>query len=421
VTVIFYRGSLVEAHINEAPPPIRLAVEDSYTGKSFQCLCVQGRRVVPAQWTLESGSQYATLNENGRCDILPGAAGGQIAVSCSCYGQTLSKTVSVTYYDNQLEIACEPLMIGEAGNVVALYNGETVPAAWSITDGQSCATIDALGELSIASSGDVTVQATYNGYSATRRIEVVYQANTTTQTTVDDDGTVTTETVTVTENPDGSTTTSSTATAIGEDGYMSQTSSTTVEREDGSSATTSETTNSDGTRSETASTTSAPDQSGTTTTTSETTHYDSGGNESGTSETTRHDYGDGSSDSTTTNYDASGDPASQVNEETDTDGNASTQNISYDSSGDPVVTGYAIDTSGSQEGQKELDMDGVNTEFYGFDSTTGFTMDLHFTIDFTDQPPGQDENHHNVLSMKRASPQPWYGLQIRQTSTNKYV
>lgn len=51
------------------------------------------------------------------------------------------------------------------------------------------------------------------------------------------------------------------------------------------------------------------------------------------------------------------------------------------------MTGYSIDTSGNEDGQKEFDQDGVNTEFYGFNSVDGFVMDLHFTIDFTDQPP----------------------------------
>lgn len=63
----------------------------------------------------------------------------------------------------------------------------------------------------------------------------------------------------------------------------------------------------------------------------------------------------------------------------------------------------------------------MNTEFYGFNSVDGFVMNLHFTIDFTDQPPNQNQNHHQILSMKRADPSPWYGFQIRQSGTGKYV
>ena len=103
------------------------------------------------------------------------------------------------------------------------------------------------------------------------------------------------------------------------------------------------------------------------------------------------------------------------------DGNASTQDIIYDSNGDPVVTGYNIDTTNNEDGQKEFDQDGVNTEFYGFNSVEGFTLNIHFTIDFTDQPPNQNEGHHNILTMKRANPSPWYGFQIRQDGTGKYA
>lgn len=96
---------------------------------------------------------------------------------------------------------------------------------------------------------------------------------------------------------------------------------------------------------------------------------------------------DGSSISQTTDYDENGDPSHQQNTNIDIDGNASIQDIDYDDNGDEVVSGYSIDTSGNEDGKKELDQDAVNTEFYGFNSVDGFVMDLHFTIDFTDQPP----------------------------------
>ena len=63
----------------------------------------------------------------------------------------------------------------------------------------------------------------------------------------------------------------------------------------------------------------------------------------------------------------------------------------------------------------------MNTDYYGFDLTHGFLLNIHFTIDFTDQPAGQNENHHNILTMKRASPEPWYGFQLRHSSTNKLI
>ena len=59
---------------------------------------------------------------------------------------------------------------------------------------------------------------------------------------------------------------------------------------------------------------------------------------------------DGSSTSTTISYDVSGNPTEKVNEDVDVDGNASTQSVAYDDDGEEVVTGYSIDTSGSETG-----------------------------------------------------------------------
>ena len=93
----------------------------------------------------------------------------------------------------------------------------------------------------------------------------------------------------------------------------------------------------------------------------------------------------------------------------------------YGENGDSVVTGYSIDTSENEDGSKQLNLDGVNTEFYGFDSVEGFVMNIHFTIDFTNQPANQNEGLHNILTMKRANPSPWYGFQIRHSGSGKYV
>ena len=85
------------------------------------------------------------------------------------------------------------------------------------------------------------------------------------------------------------------------------------------------------------------------------------------------------------------------------------------------MSGFNIDTTNNEDGAKEFNADGVNTEFYGFDSVEGFVLNMHFTIDFTSQPANQNQNHHQILSMKRADPSPWYGFQLRQSGTNKYI
>lgn len=42
-------------------------------------------------------------------------------------------------------------------------------------------------------------------------------------------------------------------------------------------------------------------------------------------------------------------------------------------------------------------------------------------MNYSNQPAGQNENQHNILTMKRSNPSPWYGFQLRQTSTTKNI
>ena len=130
---------------------------------------------------------------------------------------------------------------------------------------------------------------------------------------------------------------------------------------------------------------------------------------------------DGSFEGNSTSYNEDGQPISGVNSSGDTSGNVNTQGIDYDESGNTAVTSYSIDTTDNPDGYKNYNADGVNTEYYAFDLTEGFVVDFHFTIDFSGQPAGQDENHHNILTAKRANPSPWYGFQLRHSSTNKVI
>lgn len=260
---------------------------------------------------------------------------------------------------------------GETYTFAALYdNREVVTSAcsWSIISGSEYASIDDTGTVTIftsTTSSNVTVQAVYDGLVANDTITLTYGQGTT----------ATTETEVITD----------------ESGNTTTTTTTTVENEDGSS-----------------------------TVSENVVVTDESGNTIETTETNTNNNSDGSYDSTSTTYDENGDPTETTNVSGDTDGNVSTQGIDYEN-GEPVVTGYTIDTSENPDGEKTYNADGVNTEYYAFDLTHGFVLHIHFTIDFTAQPAGQDENHHNVLTMKRATPSPWYGFQIRQTGTNKYV
>ena len=391
---------------------LTIVSEDEFVGKTLYCRSFYDGTQVAATWSLTSGSQYATINENGRVDVNSGVQQKTIGVRCSYNQLTAQKSILVSY-DNQLSIECDNSLVGTSATILARYNQEIVQPQWSLMEGSSIASIASDGTLTITGTGTVTIEVQYQGYTTDKTISVEYEPNTSSETVVNEDGSITTTTETTIENPDGSTTTETTSTTTNEDGYFVKTKSSTTENQDGSSETTSTTTNQDGSYSETTSTTTAPDQQGSITTNAQTTNYDENGDETGSQTYRSVDNSDGSSQRTTTNYNEAGNPTDTLNEDVDTSGNVSDQSIVYDSSGDPVVTGYSIDTSDNPEGSKEFDMDGVNTQFYGFDAVTGFTLDFHFTFDFTDQPPNQDEKLNNILTMKRSNPSPWYGFQLR--------
>lgn len=270
-----------------------------------------------------------------------------------------------------LTIGGASTVAAESCQYVAIYdNIGGVTATWSIISGGTYATIASDGTVTIDSSADnsaVTVQAAYGGLTATKEVVLTYlsgsTSETTTETVVDiETGEVTTTTTTTTENQDGSSQVSTETVYYNEDGEIEgSTTSEIIENADGSSST------------------------------------------------------------TTINYDENGDPIDKTSEEIDTSGNVNTQQVEYDENGVEVVTGYDIDTSGSEGGTKNYNEEGVNTEFYALDATQGFILNIHFTIDFSNQPPNQNENLHNIICMKRNTSSPWYGFQLRQSATNKYI
>ena len=162
--------------------------------------------------------------------------------------------------------------------------------------------------------------------------------------------------------------------------------------------------------------------SGSTSETTTETIVDGSGNTTTTTTTvTENEDGTSSSESTSVVYNSDGEPVEKTNESVDTGGNVSTQEIEYNENGQEVVVSYTIDTTDNPAGEKTFNGDGVNTEYYAFDMTRGFEIDFAFTVDCSNKPTGQNENHHNILTMKRASPEPWYGFQLRQSGTNKYI
>lgn len=291
---------------------------------------------------------------------------------------------------------------GESCSFSLLYDRQyevSSAATWTLLQGSEYATIsgNVITILSSATGSNIVVQAEYENLTATKNATITYKAGSNTETEtiieVDESGNTTTEVINTTTNEDGSTETNTNSTTVDENGNtIGTTENTTIVNEDGSSSSN-----------------------------TVTTEYDEEGNTIGSTENNTTTNTDGSYNSNTTNYDGDGNATDGTNVTGDTEGNVNTQSVEYDENGDSAVTGYVIDTSENPDGTKNYNGDGVNTDYYAFDLTQGFVLDFNFIIDFNNQPAGQNENHHNILTMKRANPSPWYGFQLRHSSTNKYV
>lgn len=341
-----------------------------YVGSTYQLVAT----VLPINATdkavtwSSSDSTIATVSNNG---LVTAVASGATTITVTTHdgGYTASCAVAVEEATvTTLTIVGAPSISAASCNYEAIADNSedvTSSATWSITSGSQYATINpnngSVTILNGASESTVTIQAVYAGLTATTDVILTYVSGATSETetesTTDIGGNTTTVTTTVTEYEDGSS----------------------VEAV-------------------------------------ETVITDANGDVIGTSESTRETNADGSYNGTTTNYDANGDPTDATNVTGDTDGNVSTQGVEYDENGNSAVTSYDIDTS--ETTGKTFYHDGANTDYYAFDVTHGFELDLDFTIDFSNQPSGQDGNHHNILNAKRATPEPWYGFQIRHSSSS---
>lgn len=422
-TLYFYNPTSIDISAT-----LQIIGESQYTGKSFILSAKYGDRTVYTTWSITAGSQYASINSNGKVTINSGVQNQNITVSASwtnSMNESYTKTKTITIsYDNELAIDGASTMAGTSGNVIARYNGNVVTPTWVITSGNQYATIDNTGAISIVSSGTIIVSATYSGYTTTKTIELIYEANTSTETVVDPDtGTTTTTTTTTTQNQDGSTSTSSTTTTTNEDGSSSETVTNTTQNQDGSSTSTSTTTSSDGSSSQNE-TVINTDGSSTSQTTTQ--------NADGTSQQSQTDTAaDGSSTNTTTNYNENGDPTSGSNNSTDVQGNSNTQEVTYDENGNTTVTAYTIDTSGNESGTgEEITGDGVNTEFVPFTGTDeGFELHIRFRSVKTEQPnpplvvdtEDTSNNYHFTILASKDPVSPWPGFHIRWTlAKNNY-
>ena len=311
-----------------------------------------------------------------------------------------------------LSIMGPSIMRGETYNYFLTRNGVSVPQSrvnWDVVSGASYATINGNGDLTIlsgADNSDVTIQATYGEDIKTKPVKVTYMtdvsATTTTETETYETSAGTVEvTTTTTEIVDasGNTTTASTTVEVvtNDSGETTYTETNEVINDDGSS-----------------------------TSNSSTVIYDESGNTMGSSESELNTNSDGSFSGSTTNFDENGNATDGENVTGDTIGNVDTQQVAYDESGNTTVTGYEIDTSGSEGEGKSLSGNGVNTEFVPFaDDNCGFVMHIRFESEMSQQPrppvvPDYEDTGSNYLynimcakSATKTATNGWPGFDIR--------
>ena len=87
----------------------------------------------------------------------------------------------------------------------------------------------------------------------------------------------------------------------------------------------------------------------------------------------------------------------------DTEGNVSTQSVEYDSEGTATVVGFDIDTSSNTGGTKNIDGDGIDTEFIPCKfANEGFIVHIKFRTVASEQPrppitPDTEDSSSNYL------------------------
>lgn len=348
-----------------------------------------------------------------------------------------------------LQIVGAVRITGESCSYSAIYDSNqnvTSAATWSIASGDTFATIDSqTGEITIlsgASGSSVTIRALYSGVTAVKNITLTFEAGTTSETETEiitnDSGETTTTTTTTTTDSSGRIVTETEISVVDESGNsMGSQTSVVTENPDGSytGQTMVYDENGDLTHTVTESETILTDESGTPigsqtsvmtenpdgTYSGQTMVYDEEGNleqsttssavivtdESGTPIGTQTNVltenSDGSSTGQTRNYDENGTLTDGENTSGDTEGNVSTQNVEYDSEGTATVVGFDIDTSSNTGGTKDIEGNGIDTEFVPFKfANDGFVVHIKFRTVASEQPrppitPDTEDSSTNYL------------------------
>lgn len=371
-TVYMYSGTAIDFDV------FLIVAEDDYTGRQFYLVATLNSTRVYPTWSITSGNQYATINSNGKVTILQGASNNPITIRADYQSKHTTKSIDVTY-SNQFTIEGADTMSGTSGNVIALYNSVVINPTWSITSGGTHATINSSGEITIISSAEIIVSATYNNVTVTKVITLVYDASMSSQTQVDPDtgAVTTTETTTSTDPETGATIETSTSTTTNDDGSTSETTSETTTGLDGSTSTTTSTVNSDGSSSESTSSTSTDPETGavTETSTSTTTNVDGTSTETEQTQVTNED-GSSTTQSSTVNYDENGNQTSSqestVNvSAADSDGTVTTETSTSITNEDGTSSESTSTLQEFEDGSSTSQSETVNYDENG--DTTGST------------------------------------------------
>ena len=449
ITVQVTRGHLTATKTITVTYDNQLTIEcaNHIVGSSGNAVALYNNEVVSPTWSITSGNNYATIDSDGSITII---ADGEITISATYSSHTVTKTITVEY---------------DAGQ----SSSTTVdPSTGAITHSETVTTVDPETGATTETSTSTTMNA--DGTSSESTTEVVTNldgSSTTTSTTINSDGTTEQANYTTSSpDSDGAVTTVETRVVTYPNGGSMETESTVVTNEDGSSQSqhstvtydengdvassmetevnvsapdengsiTTETStsilNTDGTSS--ASTvTEVQNEDGSATSQTETTRYDENGDVTGSTTGSTSVNADGSSSSQTTNFNASGDPTDQQNVGVDTTGNVNTQDVEFDANGDPTVVGYEINTSASEGEGKEIEGNGINTEFVPFKfASEGFVINIVFKTIASEQPnppitPDTEDSGSNylytILGAKTTAKvgRIWPGFEIRWTIAKK--
>lgn len=155
-------------------PKLRITGPDSASSETitFSLLYEEQQVSENIVWSILSGSQYATISQNGTLAILNGAENGIVTISAEYADSTANKTVCVTY---------------ASGSSIVVNEDGTATETVTTDDGQGNVTVN---ETTTNENGDIVQESVKETYSdgSSHEVETIYNSDgTQTQNTADTD------------------------------------------------------------------------------------------------------------------------------------------------------------------------------------------------------------------------------------------